>query len=81
MADIKIIIVEHLIKMHIEIWNSMNTDTYLNHDDDKKKVYKLIQRFESIQNTLKDIAMSENRFSPKQKLINKSNNESSYGAF
>ena len=36
MADVKLIIVEHLIKMHYDVWKRINSDEY--QDDDKMKV-------------------------------------------
>ena len=64
MADVKLIIVEHLIKMHCDVWKRINSDEY--RDDDKMKVYKLTQSFESIESALRDIAISENGISFKQ---------------
>ena len=79
MADVKLIIVEHLIKMHCDAWKSINSDEYNDRDDDRRKSYKLIQRFESIQSALRDIAISENGISLKQNSINKLKNGPSYG--
>ena len=80
MTDIKLIIVEHLIKMHCDAWKCINSKEYNDRDDDRRKAYNLIQRIDSIEHTLKDIALSENGISPKQKGFIKSKNEPSHGA-
>ena len=59
MADVKIIIVEHLMKMHNDLWLSMEQIDESNRDDPHKYANKCTL-FQSIQSSLKDIAMSEN---------------------
>jgi hypothetical protein len=55
MTDIKLIIVEHLIKMHKEIWDSINNDE----SDDRRMDFTHSEKCKTIISALKEIAISE----------------------
>lgn len=69
MADVKMIIVEHLIHMHKELYSELkrtNKHNDIVKDENHINQYDLIKQFEHLTKTLHSIALS---FSPKDEHI------------
>lgn len=61
MADVKYIIVQHLMKMHYDLKNDIEESINSENDDDKRKLFTINQNWKSILDALKEIAINEEK--------------------